>query len=149
MVIRDKGNTPTAELLDALVKEHMVDAFAQEVEERGPPWHAICLLENELLELDQKHPDAGHLDGWRITVGHAPEGNEIPKYVGYGDAVAWLEHYDTIVTIEPGYGVILRDFTEFECSPMISVPFADNSGMILNKAMKHGILDGLEELWKL
>jgi len=139
----------TAALLAALLDSGKVPRFQDEVEWRGLAWHAICGLEDDLLDFQRKNRWCGSTDGW-YTVGGKALLNEgapvqvtvptVPQYTGWGDVQAWLQYEDTVVVVEPGYGLHLFDLPTFEATYtgdiITGAAFADDSGMALNAAFR-------------
>ena len=138
--IHGESTEDTARLVKALVDAGKLDRFRAMVEDAHPVWHAICMLEEDLLAYDRRHPDAGILDGWRIVVGSGKGIQAVPEYVGWGHAQAWVEHGMACCTIEPRYGVVCRGLVDFinhhHTIPWATTRFADDSGIHLNAAMR-------------
>jgi len=139
----------TAELLAALTDIGKVPHLADEVDYRGLAWHAICGLEDDLLDFQRKNRWCGSTDGWYIVIGKAllcagapvqVSIPSVPQYVGWGDVQAWLQHDNAAVVVEPGYGVHVFDLPTFEASYsgdiIAGAAFADDSAIALNAAFR-------------
>lgn len=130
----------TALFLKSMADGGKLNRFAAMVDDGHPVWHAICMLEDDLLAYDHKHPDAKVLEGWRIVVGSGEYLQAVPEYVGWGHAQAWVEHGEVSCTVEPGYGVVCRGLVDFinhhHTIPWATTRFADDSGIHLNAAMR-------------
>lgn len=150
----DEATEYAAQLLAAMVDIGKLPQFVDEVEHRPSSekgrsvasWHAICRLEDDMLAFQQKNRWCGLVDGWAIVIGYAetPEGSRpiptVPEYTGWGPVQAWLECNGAPVTIDPGYGVHVwdKEFFEYDtqCDVFTTVPFSDDSGILLNAAFR-------------
>ena len=142
MIVEARGPStePTAELVKALVDIGKLERFAAMVEDGHCAWHCICMLEEDLLAFAHRNRWCGSVEGWRTVVGSGTDIQPVPEYVGWGHAQAWLEHYEVSCVVEPGYGLVCRTLDDFVAHhrtiPWASAPFCDESGIILNRAMR-------------
>lgn len=142
MIVEAHGETTerTAELVRGYVLAGKLEHFAAMVEDAHPVWHCICMFEEDLLAFARRNRWCGSVDGWRIIVGSGTDIQPVPQYTGWGHAQAWLEHYDVSCVVEPSYGLVCRTLDDFVAHhrtiPWASAPFCDESGIILNRAMR-------------
>ncbi len=136
MVIHDNAGTGTAELLKALLDCGKLRRFAQEVEDGGPAWHAVCFFEDDMLAFRQRNRFCGVTDGWRICVGYSRLADDVPEYVAneWGPCQAWLAYHGDPVTIEKKEGVTVHG--EAIGTVRADAPLDDCSGMRLNLLLK-------------
>ena len=136
MIINDNAGTGTADLLKALLDCGKLRRFAQEVEDGGPVWHAICAFEDDLLAFRQRNHWCGASDGWAICVGYSGVAADVPTYVAneWGPCQAWLNYRGDDVTIEKKEGVTVHG--EFVGTASAVAPLDECSGMRLNLLLK-------------
>jgi hypothetical protein len=120
---------------------HYVDAI---LEGRGA-WHTMCLLEDDLLAFESRNRWCGAIGGWQFIIGHCAELEDVPSYNPWGHVQAWLENWGWVFTFNTRDGQDGRDVTvwprdEFydhtEAVPIASADFADDSAIVLNRAMR-------------
>jgi hypothetical protein len=147
----DAGDRPKR-LLDALIEGGKLRRFCDAIVERRDLWTTLCWLEDDMLQFEASNRSSCATDGWKIAVGHCSELEDVPAYCGWGELQAWLLYDDGsrvwAVTIRPAEyrqledvpDVLVWDAAEFDerCDAAVAmaVPFADDSGMRLNKAMR-------------
>lgn len=134
MVINDYAGSGTAELLKALLDCGKLRRFAQEVEDGGPVWHAICFFEEDMLAFERANRWCGVSDGWSICVGYSEVADDVPTYVAnrWGPCQAWLAYGDDVVTVEKRAGLTVRNCADFSGTVRADAPLDETSGMRLN-----------------
>ena len=145
-------NDRPARLLGALIDMGKLPRFVDAIVERRDTWTALCWLEEDMLQFQTRNRWCGATDGWKLAVGHCAELDDVPSYTGYGNVQAWLLYDDGnsvwAVTIRPAeyrqqedtHDVVVWSAEEFDehCEAVLTtaVDFADDSGMMLNLAMR-------------
>ena len=123
-----------------------LNKFLSVMDAADTSWQAICTLEDDFLAFVGRNRWCGVTDGWFIEVGPCAALPKVPDYNEWGNVSAWVlceqDPYDDYVIVVDPAGMEAKVYTTFafydalEARPRCTAPFADDSAMMLNGALK-------------